>query len=102
MSTPVNGKPSWISSTNAIWPNPEYPDDWMIGELDDIGQSGGYIIARGMFLGQTKTDKWLYWNRSELKTPEEDDIIVEWIARKGESWEYTGNSSLITRLIFIN
>ena len=101
MSTPVNGHPSWISATNAIWSDPEYPDWWMIGKLDDIGQNVGDIIATEMFFGQTKTDKWLYWNGSELKTPEEDDVIVECIARKGESWEYTGNSSLITGLILI-
>ena len=87
---------------NAIWSNPEYPDWWMIGKLDDIGQIGD-IIATGMFFGPTKTDEWLYWNGIELKTPEEDDIIVECTARKGESWEYTGNSSsLINGLILIS
>ena len=84
LSTPVNGHPSWISSTNAIWSDPEYPDWWLIGKLDDIGQIAGGIIATGMFLGQTKTYEWRYWKGSELKTPAEDDIMVECIARKGE------------------
>ena len=97
LSTPVNGHPSWISSTNAIWSNPEYPDWWMIGKLDNIGQIGK-IIATGMFFGQTKSYEWCYFKGSELKTPEEDDIIVECIARKGESWKYTGSNSLITGL----
>ena len=102
LSTPVNGNPSWISSTNAIWSNPEYPDWWMIGKLDDIGQIGN-IIATGMFFGQTKAYEWLYWNGIELKTLEEDDIIVECTAEKGESWEHTGNSnSFITGLILIS
>ena len=83
MSTPVNGKPSWISSTNAIWCTPNDNDYWMIGKLDDIGQIGD-IVATGMFFGQTKAYEWLYWNGIELKTLEEDDIIVECIARKGE------------------
>ena len=35
MSTPVNGHPSWISSTNAIWSNPDNPTNWVIGKLDN-------------------------------------------------------------------
>ena len=82
MSTPVNGHPSWISSTNAIWSNPDFPADWVIGKLDDIGKNFGYIHSKGMFLGQ---NEWLYWNGSELKTPKENDIIVECVPREGES-----------------
>ena len=82
MSTPVNGKPSWISSTNAIWCTPDDTDYWIIGKLDDIGTDFGYIHSEGMFLGQ---NEWLYWNGSELKTPKENDIIVECVAREGES-----------------
>ena len=82
MSTPVNGKPSWISSTNAIWYTPNDTDYWMIGKLDDIGKNFGYIHSKGMFLGQ---NEWLYWNGSELKTPKENDIIVECVPREGES-----------------
>ena len=83
MSTPVNGKPSWISSTNAIWCTSNDTDYWMIGKLDDIEKNFGYIHSKGMFLGQ---NDWLYWNGSELKTPKENDIIVECVAREGESW----------------
>ena len=83
MSTPVNGHPSWISSTNAIWSNPDFPADWVIGKLDDIGKGFGYIHSEGMFLGQ---NEWLYWNGSELKTPKENDIIVECVPREGESY----------------
>ena len=83
MSTPVNGKPSWISSTNAIWCTPNDTDYWMIGKLDDIGKNSGYIHSKGMFWGQ---NEWLYSNGSELKTPKENDIIVECVAREGESW----------------
>ena len=102
LSTTVNGHPSWISSTSAIWSNPKFPDWWMIGKLDDIGQIGN-IIATGMFFGQTKTYEWRYSIGSELKTPAEDDIIVECTAEKGESWEHTGNSSsFITGLILIS
>ena len=82
MSTPVNGKPSWISSTNAIWCAPNDTDNWVIGKLDDIGKNIGYILSKGMFLGQ---NEWLYWNGSELKTPKENDVIVEYVAREGES-----------------
>ena len=82
MSTSVNGKPSWISSTNAIWCNPNDNDYWMIGKLDDIGKNFGYIHSKGMFFGE---NEWLYWNGSELKTPKENDIIVECVAREGES-----------------
>ena len=82
MSTPVNGKPSWVSSTNAIWCIPSDTDYWIIGKLDDIGKNFGYIHSKGMFLVQKE---WLYWNGSELKTPKENDIIVECVPREGES-----------------
>ena len=85
MSTPVNGKPSWISSTNAIWSNPKFPTYWVIGKLDDIGKDFGYIHANGMFFGHNKTDEWCFWNGSELETATENDVIVECVARKGQS-----------------
>ena len=34
MSTPVNGQPSWISSTNAIWCTSTDTDYWIIGKLE--------------------------------------------------------------------
>ena len=36
----VNGKTSWISTTNALWYNPASAD-WMIGSVGTLGISGG-------------------------------------------------------------
>ena len=58
MSTVVNGHPSWISSTNAIWSNPDNPTNWVIEKLDRIRENKIYILAKRMFFGQEKIDNW--------------------------------------------
>ena len=43
----VNGKTSWISSSNtALWYNAG-SDDWMIGSVDDLGTTFGGISSTG-------------------------------------------------------
>ena len=86
MSTVVNGQPSWISSTNAIWSNPKHPTIWMIGKLEAIGTNFGYIQAYGMFFGPKKTDVWSFRPRIELALNKmnKNDVIVECLFEKGE------------------
>jgi hypothetical protein len=84
MSTAVNGHPSWISSMNAIWSNPDIPTNWVIGKLEAIGLNFGYIHARGMFFGPEKTDNWRFWNGNQLKPLTKNDLIVECLFEKGE------------------
>ena len=55
MSTVVNGQPSWVSSTNAIWSNPDNPTNWVIEKLDHIGENNIHIsLQEECFLGQKK------------------------------------------------
>ena len=64
----VNGKTSWISSSNnnALWYNPP-SEDWLIGSLDDLGTSYGGIASNGD-QGRSScpysvpNDAWEYWN----------------------------------------
>ena len=44
----VNGKTSWIlsSNSNALWYNPP-SEDWIIGSLDDLGTSTGGVASNG-------------------------------------------------------
>ena len=86
MSTFVNGHPSWISSTNAIWSNPDNPTNWVIGKLEAIGTNFGYIHAYGMFFGPKKTAMWSFRYRIELTLNKmnKNDVIVECLFEKGE------------------
>ena len=58
-SSKVNGKPSWISTSNAIWFAEGF---WLIGYLDGIGQSSGGIYSN--YVSQCPFDlsseKWHY------------------------------------------
>ena len=84
MSTAVNGHPSWISSMNAIWSNPDIPTDWVIGKLEAIGENKGYIYSRGMFFGPKKTDNWRFRNKNGMKKIDKNNVIVECLFEKGE------------------
>ena len=43
----VNGKTSWISSSNnALWYSAAF-EDWFIGSLDNLGANTAYIISYG-------------------------------------------------------
>ena len=102
MSAPVNGHPSWISSTNAfaIWHHSKLPHVWMFGMLEGIGGDSVGILAKGMFFGKNETVEWRYRNGSGLQTPKENDIIVECVAREGEPWSIPEIlRSLITGLL---
>jgi hypothetical protein len=66
----VNGKTSWISSSNnnALWYNAAVYD-WMIGSLDDLGANFGGISSTGN-QGRSScpynvpNDAWEYWNNA--------------------------------------
>ena len=97
MSSVINGRPSWISSTNAIWSNPDNPTHWVIGKLEAIGTNFGYIHAGGMFFGPKKTDNWTFRYRIELTLNKmnKNDVIVECLFEKRERQKVFG-------AIFIN
>ena len=80
----VNGKPSWNNSVHAIWYT-RYPrDEWVVGNLTDLGQDpigpvghdNSYkysMYASGLgyrFNLHRLTDNvWKYWNGSKWNTP---------------------------------
>ena len=78
----VNGKTSWISSSNshALWYNPT-SEDWMIGKLDNLGANSGYILSNGNQgisscpYNVTK-DAWKYWNDAWI-IADTNDISIE-------------------------
>ena len=90
----VNGRPSWISATNAIWSNPDNPTNWVIGKLEAIGTNFGYIHANGMFFGPKKTDNWTFRYRIELTLNKmnKNDVIVECLFEKRERQNVFGTT----------
>ena len=83
----VNGKTSWISSSNsyALWYNPT-SEDWLIGKLDDLGANSGYIASNGNQgisscpYNVTK-DAWKYWNEAWI-IADANDISIECLTGK--------------------
>ena len=77
LSEEINGKPSWKSSTQAIWYYPEYKD-WMIGPLSSIGTSLRGITSTGDGEYdcplQVPKDKWKYWDGSEWQEAGSNDV----------------------------
>jgi len=80
----VNGKKSWISSSNAIWYVPTY-NSWAIGNLASIG-SNSRVIASSSDTGDkspydVSNDDWYYdengWNKAN------EDISIECVNDKG-------------------
>ena len=80
MSALVNGKPSWISQSTAIWYSQD-DNDWQIGDLINIGTDLGVIYTDGMLL--TPNGKWNYDTEEMWKELDTDDFSIECIARKG-------------------
>ena len=78
----VNGKTSWIlsSNSNALWYNPP-SEDWLIGTLDDLGYNIGGISSYG---NQERSscpynipnDAWEYWNDAWI-IADANDISIE-------------------------
>ena len=78
-SSPVNGRPSWTSESQAIWYLPSYKE-WAIGNLYNIGEAIRGITSQGKEIKQTS---WKYWNGDGFVSPDEkNDIIVECIEGK--------------------
>jgi hypothetical protein len=78
----VNGKTSWISSSNnnALWYNAA-PEDWIIGSLDDLGANLGSITSNGN-QGRSScpysvpNDAWEYWNDAWI-IADATDVSIE-------------------------
>ena len=77
----VNGKSSWISSSNtALWYN-TVSDDWMIGSVADLGTGTGGISSTGN-QGMSSCpynvplNAWMYWNDGWI-IGDANDIRIE-------------------------
>ena len=78
----VNGKTSWISSSNtALW-YIATSVDWIIGSVDDLGTYTGGITPTGnqgisSCPYDVANDDWEYWNNNVWIIPDANDINVE-------------------------
>ena len=80
----INGKTSWISSSNtALWYNPA-SIEWSIGLVDDLGTVTGGISSTGA-QGRSScpyyvpNDAWEYWNNG-WNIADANDVSIECLA----------------------
>ena len=79
LSSEVNGRESWTTSSRAIWYLPEYKD-WLIGNLDKRGTSNRFITSRFVYDLEQPYDV-EYWNyyhsESWVTNGSATDVIVK-------------------------
>ena len=85
----MNGKTSWISSSNnnALWYNAA-PKDWIIGSLDDLGANLGTIASNGnqgisSCPYNVPNDAWMYASNGVFIIADATDVSIECLAGKG-------------------
>ena len=78
ISTMPNGKTSWINDDYAIWYNSQdYPGYWLIGDLADIGELMGAMVAINDFYGLIDGEnEWHYWDGSWISPTDPTDIQI--------------------------
>ena len=87
----VNGKTSWISSSNnALWYNPE-SEDWMIGFVADLGTDFMVIQSLGA-QGRSSCPynvpnaAWEYWNNGWILIANANDVSLECLTGNHSFW----------------
>ena len=86
----VNGKKSWISLSNtALWYNVA-SDDWMIGDVDDLGTTLGGISSTGSqgissCPYNVPNDAWKYWNNGWI-IADANDVSIECLTGNHSFW----------------
>ena len=87
----VNGKTSWISSSNtALWYNAG-SDDWMIGSVDNLGSGTGGISSTGN-QGRSscpynvQNDAWEYSNYNGWNIADANDVSIECLTGNHSFW----------------
>ena len=81
LSGTINGKPSWESSTQAIWYIPQF-QDWGIGsKYDKGGLYRGLATGTGGYQGEFYPNElpfnmWYYWTGSYWSS-QFNDIVIE-------------------------
>ena len=84
LSEQINGKPSWKSSTNAIW---YYPGNkgWLIGHVSEIGGSTAWICSIDTEYDCPQLvpkDKWNYVDGLEWKKAGSNDVSLQCTGKK--------------------
>ena len=69
------------SNNNALWNNAEAPDDWLIGQVDDLGTEYGSISSIGNQVRSScpynvPNDAWEYWNHGWI-IADANDVNIE-------------------------
>ena len=89
----VNGKTSWISSSNnALWYNPA-SHDWMIGSVDNLGSVTGFISSNGnqgisSCPYNVPNDAWVYINYEigSWIIADANDVSIECLTGNHSFW----------------
>ena len=86
----VNGKTSWISSSNtALWYNAQH-NDWLLGSVDTLGTNFGSISSKGA-QGRSscpyhvRNYAWMYWNNDWI-IANANDISIECLTGNRSFW----------------
>jgi hypothetical protein len=87
----VNGKTSWISSSNtALWFNAA-ADDWLIGPVGTLGTAAGSISSNGA-QGRSScpynvpNDAWMYAAEDSLIIADANDVSIECLTGNHSFW----------------
>ena len=78
ISDPINGKPTWILGSQAIWYDSDY-DKWRIGSLDSIGTNTCGITAKDDYEGlDDDNNVWKYYGGPDIGWvwADENDISI--------------------------
>ena len=87
----VNGKTSWISSSNtALWYNAA-ANDWMIGSVDNLGSITGGISSTGKqgissCPYNVPNDAWKYAGNSVWVIADANDVSIVCLAGNDNYW----------------
>ena len=89
----MNGKTSWISSSNtALWYNP-VADDWICGSVDDLGSHIGGISSTGA-QGRSScpynvpNDAWAYVVDDSWVIADANDVSIECLTGNLSFWQF--------------
>ena len=80
-TTPMNGRPAWISTNGfyGIWWVPSY-SGWIIGLASSIGGISGYVFpgsSGGDYDCPQSTVTWIYYDGSEFVETAAKDVVFE-------------------------
>ena len=90
ISDAVNGKPSWVMNSSAIW---YYSNDMgrtslHIGPRHHIGKNVAHIFDHNVTRGpDDSTNEWKYWNlKGDTVEADRNDIMVQSLIEKGRDY----------------